>query len=67
MIPYIIYGLVVGVVSFAVLFCIWYFSVLPSKRKRMAKEAEQEAEIIKQKKLIFVRMFQNRCTELQAN
>ena len=55
MIPYIIYGLVFGVVSFAVLFCIWYFSVLPSKRKRMDKEAEQEAEIIKQKKLLEVK------------
>ena len=55
MIPYIIYGLVVGVASFAVLFCIWYFSVLPGKRKRMAEEAEQEAEIIKQKKLLEVK------------
>ena len=55
MIPYIIYGLVIGITSFAVLFCVWYFAVLPGKRKRMAVEAEQEAEIIKQKKLLEVK------------
>ena len=55
MIPYIIYGLVIGVASFAVLFCVWYFVVLPGKRKRMTEEAEQEAEIIKQKKLLEVK------------
>ena len=55
MIPYIIYGLVIGISSFAVLFCVWYFAVLPGKRKRMAVEAEQEAEIIKQKKLLEVK------------
>jgi ribonuclease Y len=55
MIPYIIYGLVIGIASFAVLFCVWYFAVLPGKRKRMTEEAEQEAEIIKQKKLLEVK------------
>ena len=52
---YIIYGLIIGVVSFVVFFCIWYFVVLPGKRKRMTEEAEQEAEIIKQKKLLEVK------------
>ena len=38
---------------------IWYFIVLPAKRKAMAKEAkenaEKEAEVIKQKKLLEVK------------
>ncbi|MBR4644567.1 MAG: ribonuclease Y [Bacteroidaceae bacterium] len=55
MLPYIIYGLIIGIVSFAVFFCVWYFVVLPGKRKRMTEEAEQEAEIIKQKKLLEVK------------
>ena len=55
MTPYIIYGLIIGIASFVVLFCVWYFVVLPSKRKRMTEEAEQEAEIIKQKKLLEVK------------
>ncbi|MBR6169081.1 MAG: ribonuclease Y [Bacteroidaceae bacterium] len=55
MIPYIIYGLIIGIASFVIFFCIWYFVVLPSKRKRMTEEAEQEAEIIKQKKLLEVK------------
>ena len=55
MIPYIIYGLIIGIASFVIFFCVWYFVVLPSKRKRMTQEAEQEAEIIKQKKLLEVK------------
>ena len=55
MIPYIIYGLIIGIASFVIFFCVWYFVVLPSKRKRMTEEAEQEAEIIKQKKLLEVK------------
>ena len=55
MIPYIIYGMIIGIASFVIFFCIWYFVVLPSKRKRMTEEAEQEAEIIKQKKLLEVK------------
>ena len=55
MTPYIIYGLIIGIVSFVIFFCIWYFVVLPSKRKRMTEEVEQEAEIIKQKKLLEVK------------
>ena len=55
MTPYIIYGLIIGIASFVVFFCVWYFVVLPSKRKRMTEEAEQEAEIIKQKKLLEVK------------
>ena len=55
MTPYIIYGLIIGIASFVVLFCVWYFVVLPSKRKRMTEEVEQEAEIIKQKKLLEVK------------
>ena len=55
MIPYIICGLAVGIASFVVFFCVWYFVVLPGKRKRMAEESEQEAEIIKQKKLLEVK------------
>ena len=54
MIPNII-GLIIGIVSFVIFFCVWYFVVLPSKRKRMTEEAEQEAEIIKQKKLLEVK------------
>jgi len=55
MIPYIICGLAVGIASFVVFFCVWYFVVLPGKRKRMTEESEQEAEIIKQKKLLEVK------------
>jgi ribonuclease Y len=55
MTPYIIYGLIIGIASFVIFFCVWYFVVLPSKRKRMTEEAEQEAEIIKQKKLLEVK------------
>ena len=55
MIPYIIYGLIIGIASFVIFFCVWYFVVLPGKRKRMTEEAEQEAEIIKQKKLLEVK------------
>ena len=54
MIPYII-GLIIGIVSFVIFFCVWYFVVLPGKRKRMTEEAEQEAEIIKQKKVLEVK------------
>ena len=53
--PYIILGLITGIASFVIFFCIWYFVVLPSKRKRMTEETEQEAEIIKQKKLLEVK------------
>lgn len=55
MILYIIYGLIIGIASFVIFFCVWYFVVLPGKRKRMTEEAEQEAEIIKQKKLLEVK------------
>ncbi|MCR4591692.1 MAG: ribonuclease Y [Bacteroidaceae bacterium] len=55
MTTYIICGLIIGIVSFVIFFCVWYFVVLPSKRKSMKAEAEQEAEIIKQKKLLEVK------------
>ena len=43
MIPYIIYGLIIGIASFVIFFCVRYFVVLPSKRKRMTEEATEKA------------------------
>ncbi len=55
----IILALTIGCVAFLVLVAIWYFAVVPAKRKQLAQEAsdaaEKEAEVIKQKKLLEVK------------
>lgn len=55
----IILALIIGCVAFLVLVTIWYFAVVPAKRKQLAQEAndaaEKEAEVIKQKKLLEVK------------
>ncbi len=55
----IIIALVVGIVAFLILVAIWYLAFVPSKRKALAAEAsanaEKEAEVIKQRKLLEVK------------
>lgn len=59
MINSVIIAIVVGIVAFLVLVAIWYLAFVPAKRKALAEEAnkaaEQEAEVIKQKKLLEVK------------
>lgn len=54
-----IIAVAVGVVVFLVLVAIWYLAFVPAKKKALAQEAnkaaEQEAEVIKQKKLLEVK------------
>lgn len=54
-----IIAVVAGVVVFLVLVAIWYLAFVPAKKKALAQEAskaaEQEAEVIKQKKLLEVK------------
>ena len=66
----IIVALLVAIVAFFALVSIWYFIAVPAKRKALAKEAresaEQEAEVIKQKKLLEVKeKFLSKRTELE--
>ncbi len=66
----IIVALLVAVVAFFALVAIWYFVVVPAKRKSLAEEArenaEKEAEVIKQKKLLEVKeKFLSKRTELE--
>ena len=66
----IIVALLVAIVAFFALVAIWYFIAVPAKRKALAKEAresaEQEAEVIKQKKLLEVKeKFLSKRTELE--
>ncbi len=66
----IIVGLLVAIVAFIVLASVWYFALVPAKRKALAKEArenaEKEAEVIKQKKLLEVKeKFLSKRTELE--
>ena len=55
----IIIALVVAIVAFLILVAIWYLAFVPSKRKALAAEAsanaEKEAEVIKQRKLLEVK------------
>ena len=55
----IIVALLVAIVLFFALVGIWYFVIVPAKRKALAEEAretaEKEAEVIKQKKLLEVK------------
>ena len=59
MVSNIIIAVIIGVVFFMVWVGVWYFVAVPAKRKALAEEArnaaEQEAEIIKQKKLLEVK------------
>jgi len=66
----IIIALLIAVVAFFALVAIWYFIVVPAKRKSLAEEArvnaEMEAEVIKQKKLLEVKeKFLSKRTELE--
>ena len=66
----IIVALLVAIIAFFALVAIWYFIAVPAKRKALAKEArenaEQEAEVIKQKKLLEVKeKFLSKRTELE--
>lgn len=51
----IILGIVCGVIIVAIWWAIWYFIVVPQKQQKMEKEVHQEAEVIKQKKLLEVK------------
>ena len=60
----------IAIIIFFVLVGIWYFVVVPAKRKAIADEArenaEKEAEVIKQKKLLDVKeKFLSKRTELE--
>ena len=60
----------IAIIIFFVLVGIWYFVVVPAKRKALANEArenaEKEAEVIKQKKLLEVKeKFLSKRTELE--
>ena len=66
----IIVALLVAIVAFFALVAVWYFVVVPAKRKALAEEArenaEKEAEVIKQKKLLEVKeKFLSKRTELE--
>ena len=66
----IIVALSVAIIVFFVLVAVWYFVAVPSKRKALAEEArenaEKEAEVIKQKKLLEVKeKFLSKRTELE--
>ena len=66
----IIVALSIAIVAFFVLIAIWYFAILPAKKKALISEArenaEKEAEVIKQKKLLEVKeKFLTKRTELE--
>ena len=66
----IIVALSVAIIVFFVLVAVWYFVAVPAKRKALAEEArenaEKEAEVIKQKKLLEVKeKFLSKRTELE--
>ena len=66
----IIVALSIAIVAFFVLIAIWYFAILPAKKKALISEArenaEMEAEVIKQKKLLEVKeKFLTKRTELE--
>ena len=66
----IIVALAIALGAFFVLVAIWYFAVVPAKRKSLISEArenaEKEAEVIKQKKLLEVKeKFLSKRTELE--
>ena len=66
----IIAALAIALVLFFVLMAIWYFAIVPAKRKSLISEArenaEKEAEVIKQKKLLEVKeKFLSKRTELE--
>ena len=66
----IIVALLIAIVLFFALVGIWYFVIVPAKRKALAEEAretaEKEAEVIKQKKLLEVKeKFLSKRTELE--
>ncbi|MBQ7463034.1 MAG: ribonuclease Y [Bacteroidaceae bacterium] len=66
----IIVAVLVAFVLFLVLVAVWYFVAVPAKRKAITEEArenaEKEAEVIKQKKLLEVKeKFLSKRTELE--
>ena len=66
----IIVALLIAIGVFFILVAVWYFVAVPAKRKSLAEEArenaEKEAEVIKQKKLLEVKeKFLSKRTELE--
>ena len=51
----IIIGIVCGLSTVLIWWCIWYFVVVPQKQKKLEAEAIKEAEIEKQKKLLEIK------------
>lgn len=51
----IIIGIVCGLSTVLIWWCIWYFVVVPQKQKKIEAEAIKEAEIEKQKKLLEIK------------
>ncbi len=66
----IIVALLIAIAVFFILVAVWYFVAVPAKRKALTEEArenaEKEAEVIKQKKLLEVKeKFLSKRTELE--
>lgn len=51
----IVSGLIVGLAVVVVWWAVWYFKIVPLKKKSMQDEAQKEAEVIKQKKMLEVK------------
>ena len=51
----IVSGLIVGFAVVVVWWAVWYFMIVPQKKKSMQDEAQKEAEVIKQRKMLEVK------------
>ena len=51
----IVIGLIVGFAVVVAWWSVWYFKIVPQKKKSMQEEAQKEAEVIKQKKMLEVK------------
>lgn len=51
----IVIGFVAGLATVVAWWAVWYFKIVPQKKKSMQEEAKEEAEVIKQKKLLEVK------------
>ncbi|MBO4662153.1 MAG: ribonuclease Y [Bacteroidaceae bacterium] len=51
----IVFGLIVGFAVVVVWWAVWYFMIVPQKKKSMQDEAQKEAEVIKQRKMLEVK------------
>lgn len=51
----IVLGLIIGFTVVVVWWAVWYFLIVPQKKKSMQDEAQKEAEVIKQKKMLEVK------------